>query len=127
MKSLLVMMIMLNFAAAHAAPAKVSMCQAAAEKAATEDMDNADTEGLTDDDGKPRALSEEEKAGISDVYFLDENDEETKAETGKYGIVMGVMEECLDGSIVTTKKSVKDGKESCEVIDIKSYGDRDCG
>jgi len=126
MKSILIMAIALGFSTAHAAQ-KVSMCQAVAEKAATDYMDKIDSQGLTDDEGKPRELTEDEKAGIGDVYFLDENDEPSDSETGIYGITMGVMEECMDGLKVTTKKSIKDGKESCEVIDIQNYGDRDCG
>lgn len=129
MKSLALIAIILTagFANASGKVQKRSMCESIAVKAALADMDKANSVGHTDENDKPSPLHEEEKASVSQVDYLDKNGDTTNVETGIYGVVMSVMEECLDGSIVTTKKAIKNGKETCEVIDLKSYGDRDCG
>lgn len=127
MKLIMTLIVALSFSLAHAKDKK-SLCQAAAENAAAEEMDKMNTDGLTDDDGEPRALTSAEIANVSNVTFLKENsEEESDTETGIYGVEMIVMEECLDGLQVKTKLVQKKNKTKCEVIEIKSWGTRDCG
>lgn len=129
MKSLILITLLVTTCIANAAKPiqKHSLCESIAVKVAVKDMDEAYSEGFTDQNGKPAPLGEAEKATVTQVDFLDKNGDIADVETGIYGVVMAVMEECLDGSIVTTKKQVDQCKESCELIEIKSYGDRDCG
>ncbi|GEM_PF-1908143 len=105
----------------------VSACEQLAVTTALEEMDKLNTDGLTDDNDKPRALTDAEKAYLNEVIYLDQNGEVSDAETGSYGVVMGVMEECLDGLLVKTKKKIKAGKETCEVQSVEAWGQRDCG
>lgn len=128
-KSKLVLMIALSFSfISTGALAKGLSCQGAAEKAATKMMDEVNTEGLTDENDKPRALADAEKATVSQSYESDEEGTETNKSTGIFVIEMGVMEECLDGAIVKTKKVINEkGRESCEIISVDAFGDRDCG
>ncbi len=89
-------------------------------------MDSVDAEGVYDDDGKLRSLDAAEKATVTQVDFLNAKGEVTDKELGNYGVVMTVMEDCMDGVVVKTVNTVKKGIPACEVPEIKSYADHDC-
>lgn len=117
MKSIIVLVAFFSLSAN--ANAK-SSCQALAEKAAMTEMDKMNSVDLG------RKLSKDEKASVVSVLFLDQKNEESRAETGVYQVELRVMEECLDALVVKTNKS--NNSDSCRVIEIRaSDAARDCG
>lgn len=103
--------------------ASMSLCEKVAISSALKSMDKKNQQGLVDDNNQPRSLTFAEKAQVNQVDFLDDDGSVVENETNVYGVQMGVMEECIDGLKITTQAK----GNSCEVIKVESYLDRDCG
>ena len=112
MKTIAIFVLAMMTTGAFASPA----CQKTVTLTSLNEMNKSLAKGLG------RKLHAEERAIFERLVNLDQNGNETSEETGIYEVDMTVMEECMDGYKVFTKKTAN----GCQVIKLESL-DRDCG
>ena len=128
MKKLFVLLLLAPVAAFSASQYS---CQKFAEAVAVRAMNKSlaaeQRSNAAADPSQSKYLSRELRAQLSETIFLDKDENPADSDTGAYGVVMTVMEECLDGLKIETKVVIKNSLPSCRLIKISSFGDRDCG